>query len=138
MPPACTTCSRRSSGRVRPNKPPGGTILTPGKADIYYPQGTDWSRYRYLNYSLADAIAYALGWDEKIARTQLAIGWSLRMEKAIEMQSRHADGHTFAKGEFDTYPGAEQGISSTSGDGVLYLWLRPQNAIQTTRNISNS
>jgi hypothetical protein len=121
-----------------PHKAPGGTILTPGKADIYYPEGTDWSHYRYLNYCLVDAIAYTLGWDH--GRPYSARDWMhLRMDKAIEMQSRHADGHTFAKGEYDTYPGAEQSIASTSADGVLYLWLHAQHAIQPKANwISNS
>jgi hypothetical protein len=35
-----------------PYMPPGGTVYIPGKADVYYPQGTDWSRFRYDIFSL--------------------------------------------------------------------------------------
>jgi hypothetical protein len=37
-----------------PYATPGGTIYLPGKAEIYYPQGNDWSKYRFDIYYLLD------------------------------------------------------------------------------------
>jgi hypothetical protein len=47
-----------------PYKPPGGTIYLPGKAEIYYPNGTDWTTYNYADYYLTDVNAHVLGWDK--------------------------------------------------------------------------
>ncbi|MCC7474351.1 MAG: hypothetical protein IT425_03055 [Pirellulales bacterium] len=116
-----------------PHKQPGGTIFQPGKAELYYPNGTDWSTHRVLTYAHIDVMAYVMGWDR--GRPYSARDWlRLRMQKASEMQARFPNGRTYAPGEFDTYPGAEQIVSSQAAECTLYLWLHAQDAIQPTAN----
>jgi hypothetical protein len=43
-----------------PFQAPGGTIYQSGRADIYYPNGTDWSRFNYADYYLTDVNAHNL------------------------------------------------------------------------------
>lgn len=90
-----------------PHEPPGGTMYTPGKAEVYYPMGTDWSRFRFPVFYRADVYAHVLGWGRDWPHPP-AEWMRLRADRILQMQARHADGHLFAPGEFDTYRGAEQ------------------------------
>jgi hypothetical protein len=46
-----------------PYKPSGGTIYAPGRAEVYYPEGTDWFAGRVVVCYLLDVYADVLGWD---------------------------------------------------------------------------
>ncbi len=116
-----------------PYEPPGGTMYVPGKADLYYPMGTDWSRVRFGVYHRADTYADLFGWDE--GWPHRAAEWKrIRAERILTMQARHPDGRTFAKGEFDTYRGVEQIQCGLYADSFLLHWLRDRNAISKTAN----
>ena len=45
------------------------------------------------------------------------------------MQARHADGRTFAKGEYDTYVSVEQMTCCVMADAFLLQWLNKHKAI---------
>lgn len=90
-----------------PFREPGGTIYIPGKAEVYYPRGTDWSKHRLDIFYQADVVADIFEWDGDFPHK--ASTWiSLRAKKIRDMQLRHDDRRMFAPGEFDRYPGREQ------------------------------
>jgi len=101
-----------------PYAEPGGTIYRPGKAQVYYPQGTDWSPRRLPIFACYDAYAAVRGWDER------AEEWlRLRCEKMLAMQARHRSRNMYAKGEFRGYRGREQLAAWQMADAHLLLWL---------------
>ncbi|MGQ9648622.1 MAG: hypothetical protein ACUVXJ_00760 [Phycisphaerae bacterium] len=111
-----------------PYKPPGGTMYVPGKVEVYYPEGTDWSNYRVDIFYWIDCYAHLLGWDEALSNR--AGDWMrLRAAKILEMQARHPDGRMFAKGEFETYGGAEQMTCWVMADAFLLHWLHDAQAL---------
>lgn len=105
-----------------PYKAPGGTMYIPGSPEQYYPQGTDWSQYRYASFFGMDSLADVLGYDKDLPRK--AADWrKLRAERIYELQSRHEDGRMYAKGEYDTYWCAEQMVFWMMTDGHFLQWL---------------
>jgi hypothetical protein len=111
-----------------PYEPPGGTMYIPGKAEVYYPQGTDWSRYRFDVFYQVDMFADILGLDRGLPHR--AAEWlPIRSQRLLEMQARHPDGHLFAKGEFTTYPGCESEIAWGFADTLLLTWLHDRGAL---------
>ena len=116
-----------------PYQKPGGTMYIPGKPEVYYPTGTDWSRYRFDIYYLLDVEAHLLGWDRGLPHP--AAEWMrLRARKMLEMQSRHDDRRMFASGEFDTYSGREPMAAWMTADAFLFHWLHACNAISEKQN----
>ncbi len=116
-----------------PYKAPGGTMYIPGKAEQYYPQGTDWSTLRFTCFLGLDTFADVLEYDKGLPHK--ASHWrKLRAEKILEMQSRHADGRMYAQGEFDSYPGREQMVLWMLGDSYLLQWLADRKAIAKKGN----
>jgi len=115
------------------NEKPGRTMYAPGRAEVYYPQGTDWSLlFLHIHYNM-DIYAAVLKYDDK--RAEMAKEWiRLRCEKILAMQSRHADGHMYAEGEFDRYPGREQMVLWKLGDSYLFLWLAARDALSEKAN----
>jgi hypothetical protein len=113
---------------VPPYKAPGGTIYLPGKAEIYYPMGTDWSIYRFDIYYLYDAFADVRGWDKGLPHR--AKEWmKVRAEKMLAMQARFPTGSMYARDEhLSAYPN-DQMVAWQMGDAVLLLWLQGQNAL---------
>jgi hypothetical protein len=108
-----------------PYMPPGGTIYIPGKADVYYPQGTDWSRFRYDIYYLLDVNMYVLNLDKDLKHK--AINWvRIRADRIEAMQARHSDGRMFDNEEFPTYPGCNQMTAWQLADAYLLFWLYSQ------------
>ena len=88
-------------------------MYIPGKPELYYPQGTDWSNLRFDIFYNMDAYAAVLKYDGK--RAEMAREWMrLRGERILEMQSRHDDGASFARGEFDTL---------ADGTEEMALWM---------------
>ena len=79
-------------------KKPGGTIYRVGSrgvatADIYYPQGSDWSKVRRHNMALMDVATFIRGNDG-------AYPWGIAHIKfVIGQQARHKDGKIFNKSE---------------------------------------
>lgn len=111
-----------------PYKAPGGTMYVPGKVEVYYPEGTDWSNYRFDVFYWLDSYAHLFGWDR--GWRHKAGDWMRRRARRIlEMQARHPDGHLFAEGEFDTYGGAEQMTCWVLADAYLLHWLSDQHAL---------
>lgn len=116
-----------------PYEPPGGPMYIPNRAEVYYPQGTDWSRYRFDIYYLFDAFAYVLGWDAEMptpARTYMR----LRGARLLSMQARHADGHAWTKEEAKgAYPNDSM-LAWQMGDAYLLLWLDANHALSPVGN----
>jgi hypothetical protein len=120
-----------------PYKPPGGTMYVPGKVEVYYPEGTDWSNYRFDIFYWIDSYAHVFGWDKEWKHK--AGDWMrLRARRILEMQARHADGRMFAKGEFDTYRGAEQMTCWVLADAFLLHWLHERGAINQQADWNNA
>ena len=116
-----------------PYEPPGGTMYIPGKAEVYYPQGTDWSRYRFDIFYQVDMFADILGLDRGLPHR--AAEWlPIRSQRLLEMQARHPDGHLFAKGEFTTYPGCESEVAWGFADTLLLTWLHDRGALHPEAN----
>ncbi len=139
-----------------PYKAPGGTIYLPGKAEVYYPMGTDWSPYRFDIYYLYDTFAHVRGWDKAVATGSDAAvtaydtsahvrGWDkgfphsaqewmrVRAKRMLDMQARFTDGGMYAPNEHRAYPN-DQMVAWQMGDALLLQWLNAQNAIDKTGN----
>lgn len=111
-----------------PYEAPGGTMFIPGKAEQYYPQGTDWSRLRFACFLGLDTFSDVLGYDRGLPHK--AADWrQLRAKRILKMQSRHPDGRMYAKGEFERYPGREQMVFWMLSDAHLLQWLSDHDAI---------
>ena len=115
-----------------PYKAPGGPMYIPGKAEVYYPQGTDWSTYRFDIYYLADVDAHLLGWDQGL-KPKASSWMRIRGKRILAMQARHTDGHMFTHEEYPTYPGCEQMVAWQAADAYLLFWLHAQHAVAQTR-----
>lgn len=84
--------------KVGTYKNPGGTIYRVGShgvstANIYYPQGTDWSKVRRHNMALMDVAEFMAGHDA-------GFSWGkAHINAVIAQQTRHKDGRVFSPGE---------------------------------------
>jgi hypothetical protein len=115
-----------------PYKLPGGAMYIPGKAEVYYPQGTDWSKYRFDVYYVIDVNAHLLGWDKGLKHK--AGDWMrIRAGRILAMQARHSDGHMFTHEEYSTYPGCEQMVILKTADAYLLFWLHAHHQIAHSR-----
>ncbi len=115
-----------------PFKSPGGTMYIPNSPEQYYPEGTDWSVHRYASFYGLDALADVLKYDQELPK---ASDWvKLRGERILEFQSRHADGHMYQPGEYDTYKGVEQMVFWMMADAHLLYWLDDRKAILKQAN----
>jgi hypothetical protein len=104
-------------------------MYIPGKVELYYPQGTDWSKYRVDIYYLLDVNVHLLGLDKGLKHK--AIDWlRLRAARIEAMQSRHNDGKMYAREEFTTYPGCEQMAAWQLSDAYLFFWLHSRKSIK--------
>jgi hypothetical protein len=114
---------------VPPYKAPGGTIYLPGRAEIYYPMGTDWSPFRFDIYYLYDAFAQVRGWDKDLPHK--AKDWmKVRAQRMLAMQARFPSGSMYAKEEHPApYPN-DQMVAWQMGDALLLLWLQGQDALK--------
>lgn len=116
-----------------PHRRPGGTMYIPGRAEVYYPQGTDWSAYRFDIFYRLDTCIDVLGLDAGL--THQAAEWiPLRAERLLAMQARHEDGRLFAPGEYETYKGCEQMATLNFAQALLLNWLRDQDRMQPVGN----
>lgn len=102
-------------------------------ADQYYPQGTDWSLYRYDIFLEMDAYADYFGHDS--GKPYDAAGWAFsRLDRILEMQSRHSDGKLYAPGEFDTWSTREAYALQTVTNLWLLGWLDAQDQVSAQGN----
>lgn len=116
-----------------PYKAPGGPMYVPGKAEVYYPMGTDWSKFRFPIYYLNDVDAHLLDWDK--GSKHKAVDWMrLRAKRILAMQARHPDGHLWEEAEYPTYPGKEQMVGWQAGDAYQLFWLRDHHALSKQGN----
>ncbi len=111
-----------------PYQPPGGTMYITGSETLYYPTGTDWSRYRFDIFYCVDAFTRLLGLDT-LASTGGLTWERLRATRLQTMQARHTDGHLYAAGEWDNYSGKEQLAAQQIADTYLLKWLLSQGAL---------
>jgi hypothetical protein len=107
-----------------PYTAPGGTIYIPNQAEVYYPQGTDWSKYRFDIYYLLDVNAYLCKPELSNELKNKAVDWlRLRADRIEKMQNRNQNGKMFLSGEFDNYSGCEQMTAWQLADAYLLFWL---------------
>ena len=113
-----------------PYQSPGGTMYMDGSATPYYPQGTQWSTYRFDIFYCVDAFTRLLGLDT-LASTGGLTWERLRATRLQNMQARHSDGHLYAAGEWDAYSGKEQLAAQQFADVYLLKWLISQGELST-------
>jgi hypothetical protein len=112
-----------------PFEQPGGTIYLPGKANVYYPRGNDWSYHDLTIFYLMDVFADLYSWHDTAA------AWiDIRARAMLDMQARHDDRMMFADGEYDSYPGCEQWAFWCLTDAFLPLWLDAHGALGEQAN----
>lgn len=108
-----------------PYNAPGGTIYKTASADLYYPQGNDWSdpgmSTRIADKAAFDATVSVLGLDTGI--TPNADAWAqLHLQKVKDMQARFTTGQVYLNPpDFteDNYTMREQWIASN----IAPAWL---------------
>jgi len=112
---------------------PGGTMYVPGSPNVYYPEGNDWSPYRYDIYYLMDVYAHMLHYDDGLPYK--ASEWMrLRADRMLVMQNRFRDRHMYARGEFNTYEGREQLAAWQLAEAFLLFWLDAHGAVSPRSN----
>ncbi len=114
---------------------PGGTIYRPGQAEVYYPQGNDWSSQRVDIYYLMDAFADVMGYD---AGTPDAAQWmAARANYILALQARPggSPGQTYRPGDwYIDWVSKEQQVAWQMSDAYLLQWLNAQGAVMNTGN----
>ena len=120
-------------------KAPGGTIYRPGKATIYYPNGTDYSIYaidRFFEMDVFASLLPSVGDNVSIPASEWA---EIRADTLIWMQSRFTTGQHYAPGEWDGYGGSPWILAefyAGRGFGTSYLlqWLKAQDGLMPVGN----
>jgi hypothetical protein len=103
--------------------PPGGTIFRKNSGDIYYPVGTDWGKWRRMNFVMVDCMAAILSTQKKVEKK--AKTWELLQgQVALDMQSRFKDGHTYLDKSEDSYPSREEWIADKAANCYLIEKLK--------------
>jgi hypothetical protein len=116
-----------------PHKPPGGTIYVPGRAEVYYPEGTDWFAGRVVVYYLLDVYADVLGWDPDNGKD--AKYWMrLRAGRILQRQQQHVDRRVYGPGEFTRHAPREQDAAWGLADAFLLQWLRARGSLSDKGN----
>ena len=113
----------------------GQTIYIDGSRKIFYPQGTDWSRHRYINFAFFDAVARHFATDGRVVFAERAEIWEdLHAGAALGLQnnSRHTDGRTYASDSQDAYRSREEWVTSHAALMYLTKWIAAQNAFLKT------
>jgi hypothetical protein len=113
----------------------GQTIYIDGSGKIFYPQGTDWGRFRYINFAFFDAVARHFAIDGRVPFAERAEIWEeLHARAALCMQnnSGHPDGRTYASDSQDAYPSREEWVTSHAALMYLTKWIAAQNAFVKT------
>lgn len=104
---------------------PGGTIYVSGSANLYYPQGNDWSdpglSTRVMDKASFDVMVASAGLDRGVSVG--ASTWAQRHLGAVQtLQARSTTGQVYqAEGE-DKYQTREQWISMNAAIAWLFKW----------------
>jgi hypothetical protein len=102
-------------------------------AEQYYPDGTDWSVHRHDVFLQLDAFAETFGVDAGAAYD--AAGWGrARLDRMLQMQSRHSDGRLYAPGEFDSWLPKEAYALEVMSRVWMVDWLDKQDALNAPSN----
>ncbi|WP_316784907.1 hypothetical protein [Pedobacter frigiditerrae] len=109
-----------------PYKAPGGTMYQEGKADVYYPEGSDWGLGVYDTYANLDIAAFTYGWDNLSLKHKGEYWAKLHVDKVLEQQQRFADRHTYMGDQENSYLGREEAIASRMGSAWMTIWLQQQ------------
>jgi hypothetical protein len=113
----------------------GQTIYIDGSGDIFYPQNTNWGKFRRINFAFFDTVARHFEIDGRVPLAKRAEIWEeLHAGAALWMQnnSGHSDGRTYASDSQDTYPSAEEWVTSHAALMYLTKWIAAQNAFVKT------
>ena len=104
---------------------PGGTIYRDGSYEIYCPQGNDWGGEIYDVYVNIDVSALVYGYGDD------SYNWAkLHLQKVLDQQSRHEDGHTYKDSSENSYAGGEEAISMRLGCAFMTYWLAQQEPVE--------
>ncbi|MFB9953514.1 hypothetical protein [Cellulomonas denverensis] len=101
---------------------PGGTIYVTGSANLYYPQGNDWSgaglSTRVADKAAFDVMVSVMGLDRAV--TPNGATWAgLHLDAVQTMQARSTTGQVYQAANEDYYNGREQWVSMCAGLGWL-------------------
>ncbi|MFV0541138.1 MAG: hypothetical protein ACK5MZ_07865 [Aestuariibaculum sp.] len=89
---------------------PGGCIFKPNSGDIYYPLGTDWGKWRRMNFAMFNTVTAFLTKNTGIQKR--ALDWvTLQTRVALGMQNRFDDGHTYLGKSEDGFPSREEWVA---------------------------
>jgi len=118
---------------------PGGTIYLPGKAKVYYPNGTDWSIYsidRFMELDVFASILPGVGDNVSIPAPEWA---RIRSDTLTMRQSRFTTGQQYAPGEWDRNGQAPWKLAeilgaTMFGSSYLIQWLKVQDGIMPIGN----
>ncbi len=116
-----------------PHEKPGGTIYVPGRAEVYYPDGTDWFAGRVPVYYRLDVSAHILGWGRQLPHPP-EYWMRLRAERILQRQSQRPDGRLYAEGEFPRFPAREQMTAFLLASAFLLHWLAAHKQISPKTN----
>lgn len=106
-------------------KEPGGTIYRDGSYEIYCPQGNDWGGEIYDVYVNIDVSALVYGYGDD------SYNWAkLHLQKVLDQQIRHDDGHTYKDNSENSYAGKEEAISMRLGCAFMTYWLGQQKPVK--------
>jgi hypothetical protein len=114
-----------------PNNPPGGTINVPGRAEVYFPQGTDRFVGRVACYYVIDTWAHLLGWGKDLPVSP-STWMGLRANAIVRNQERYEDRRLYAEGELTSFVPREQNDFKRIADAYLALWLHERGALRPT------
>jgi hypothetical protein len=112
-----------------PMQPPGGTIYVRKangaySADVYYPQGADWSTKITDGYLNTDLAAKQLGFD--VGKTFDAMGWAqARVAELLALQNRPGhNGNIYQAGDWTAkYRGTDEVIFQSNAEAWMQWWL---------------
>ncbi|MBL8026080.1 MAG: hypothetical protein JNL74_06705 [Fibrobacteres bacterium] len=118
---------------------PGGTIYKPGKANLYYPQGTDWSSARLDQSIEIDAFADLLPNVGNAVSIPASEWLKIRVDTIAWRQTRFTTGQQYAPGEWDCggespWKHAEIMAGELFTFSYLAQWLKAKKAVMPVGN----
>jgi len=103
-----------------PYNPPGGTIYVPGRAEVYYPQGTDRFVDRVAGHYVIDTWACLLGWGKDLP-DRPETWMRLRARTIVKNQERHENRRLYADDGLTSFVPWEQNDFKRIADAYLAL-----------------
>ena len=104
----------------------GTTIYIDNSSEVFYPQGNDWGTSRIMQFVFTDSTADAFGFDT--LASQDGEYWGLlHAQKAVAMQERFSDGHSYLDSSEDSYAGREEWVGAAASMGYFARWIVANN-----------